>query len=281
MERASAASASFSLTQENASTIAQICLRLDGIPLALELAAARVKMMTVDEIAKRLDDRFRLLKGGSRTTIPRQQTLRSMIDWSYNLLSEQEKILFRRLAVFVGGWTLEAAESVCGGEGGGGLASNQILDLMSQLVNKSLILVETRRVESRYHFLETIRQYALEQLSEAEEASTMRAKHLAYFVKLAEEAEPELYRSDQIVWMNKLDDELDNLRLTLEWAIAADAKSGMRLSVSLALYWDARINPQECEAWLTRLLDQYHTADFTARSGAGISWFNPYESRQI
>ncbi len=224
VERASAASTSFSLTQANASTIAQICLRLDGIPLALELAAARVKMMTVDEIAKRLDDRFRLLKGGARTTIPRQQTLRSMIDWSYNLLSEQEKILFRRLAVFVGGWTLEAAESVCGGEGSGGLESNQILDLLSQLVNKSLVLVETRRAESRYHFLETIRQYALEQLSEAEEASAMRAKHLAYFVKLAEEAEPELYRSDQIVWMNKLDDELDNLRLALEWAIAADAK---------------------------------------------------------
>ncbi len=261
VERASAASASFSLTQANASTIAQICLRLDGIPLALELAAARVKMMTVDEIAKRLDDRFRLLKGGARTTIPRQQTLRSMIDWSYNLLSEQEKILFRRLAVFVGGWTLEAAESVCSGEGGGGLESNQILDLLSQLVNKSLVLVETRRAESRYHFLETIRQYALEQLSEAEEASAMRAKHLAYFVKLAEEAEPELYRSDQIVWMNKLDDELDNLRLALEWAITADTKSGMRLLVSLVLYWNARINPQECDAWLTRLLVQYHAAD--------------------
>jgi predicted ATPase/DNA-binding XRE family transcriptional regulator len=261
VERASAASASFSLTQANASTIAQICLRLDGIPLALELAAARVKMMTVDEIAKRLDDRFRLLKGGARTTIPRQQTLRSMIDWSYNLLSEQEKILFRRLAVFVGGWTLEAAESVCGGEGGGGLESNQILDLLSQLLNKSLVLVETRRAESRYHFLETIRQYALEQLSEAEEASSMRAKHLAYFVKLTEDAEPELYRSDQIFWMNKLDDELDNLRLALEWAIAADAKSGMRLLVSLALYWDARINPQECDAWLSRLLAQYHETD--------------------
>jgi non-specific serine/threonine protein kinase len=218
-------------------------------------------MMTVDEIAKRLDDRFRLLKGGARTAIPRQQTLRSMIDWSYNLLSEQEKILFRRLAVFVGGWTLEAAESVCGGEGSGGLASNQILDLMSQLVNKSLVLVETRRAESRYHFLETIRQYALEQLSESEEASAMRAKHLAYFVELAEVAEPELYRSDQIFWMNKLDDELDNLRLALDWAIAADAKPGMRLLVSLVLYWNARINPQECDAWLTRLLEQVHTVD--------------------
>lgn len=261
VERASAASTSFSLTQANASTIAQICLRLDGIPLALELAAARVKMMTVDEIVKRLNDRFQLLKGGARTTIPRQQTLRSMIDWSYNLLSEQEKILFRRLAVFVGGWTLEAAEAVCGGEGSGGLASNQILDLMSQLVNKSLVLVETRQAESRYHFLETIRQYALEQLSEAKEASSMRANHLAYFMKLAEEAEPELYRSDQIFWMNKLDDELDNLRLALEWAIAADAKPGMRLLVSLVLYWNARINPQECDAWLTRLLVQYHAAD--------------------
>jgi predicted ATPase/DNA-binding XRE family transcriptional regulator len=273
VERASAASTSFSLTQTNASTIAQICLRLDGIPLALELAAARVKMMTVDEIAKRLDDRFRLLKGGARTTIPRQQTLRSMIDWSYNLLSEQEKILFRRLAVFVGGWTLEAAESVCGGEGSAGLASNQILDLMSQLVNKSLALVETRRAESRYHFLETIRQYALEQLSEAEEASAMRAKHLAYFVELAEEAEPELYRSNQIFWMNKLDDELDNLRLTLEWSIAADAKLGLRLLISLALYWDARINPRECDAWLTRLLEQVHTADsLRARALAYHGW---------
>jgi len=261
VERASAASGSFSLSQASASIIAQICLRLDGIPLALELAAARVKMMTVDEIAKRLDDRFRLLKGGARTAIPRQQTLRSMIDWSYNLLSEQEKILFRRLAVFVGGWTLEAAEAVCGGEGGGRLESNQILDLLSQLVNKSLVLVETRRDESRYHFLETIRQYALEQLSEAEEASTMRANHLACFVKLAEEAEPELYRSDQIFWMNKLDDELDNLRLALEWAIVANAKLGLRLLVSLVLYWNARLNPQECDAWLTHLLEHDHAAD--------------------
>jgi len=258
VKRASDASASFSLTRENASTIAQICLRLDGIPLALELAAARVKIMTVEEIAKRLNDRFRLLKGGARTTIQRQQTLRAMIDWSHNLLSESEKILFRRLAVFGGGWTLEAAESVCGGEG---VESNHILDLMSQLVNKSLVLVETRQAESRYRFLETIRQYAHEKLSEAEDASSMRAKHLAYYVKLAEEAEPELYRSNQIFWMRKLDDELDNLRSALEWAVAADAKPGLRLFVSLALYWDARINPQEREAWLTRLLERYHDAD--------------------
>ena len=138
---------------------------MDGIPLAIELAASRVKVLTPEQIAARLDDRFRLLTGGSRTALPRQQTLRATIDWSYSLLSEEEKTLFRRLAVFVGGWTLEAAESVCGEERGG----LDILDLLTRLVDKSLVFVEETSGENRYHRLETIRQYSREKFFETDE----------------------------------------------------------------------------------------------------------------
>ena len=155
LERAATAKPDFVLTKDNASFVAQVCSRLDGIPLAIELAASRVKMLTPEQIAARLDDRFRLLTGGSRTALPRQQTLRATIDWSYSLLSEEEKSLFRRLAVFVGGWTLEATKSVCGEERDG----VDVLDLLTRLVDKSLVFVEETSAENRYHRLETIRQY--------------------------------------------------------------------------------------------------------------------------
>ena len=159
VERAATAKPGFALTKDNASFLAQICYRLDGIPLAMELAASRVKVLSPEQIAARLDDRFRLLTGGSRTALPRQQTLRAMIDWSYSLLSEQEKTLFRRLAVFVGGWTLEAAESVCADVEQDGSLPHDILDLLARLVDKSLIVIEEVIGEIRYHRFETIRQY--------------------------------------------------------------------------------------------------------------------------
>ena len=168
IERATLVQPHFAVTKDNAPAIAQICFRLDGIPLAIELAAARANVLAVDQIAKRLDDRFRLLTGGARTALPRQQTLRALIDWSYNLLSEKERLLFRRLAVFVGGWTLEAEEAVCSGEG---IESDLVLDLLSQLVKKSLVVMAEENGESRYHPLETIRQYAREKLFETDEAA--------------------------------------------------------------------------------------------------------------
>src|SRR6185369_15342189 len=165
LERATTAKPGFALTKENAPSVAQICFRLDGIPLAIELAASRVKVLSPEQIASRLDDRFRLLTGGVRTALPRQQTLRAMIDWSYSLLSEDEKILFRRLAVFVGGWTVEAAEAVCGEERSG----FDVLDLLTRLVDKSLVFTEETTSGIRYHRLETIRQYSREKFFETEE----------------------------------------------------------------------------------------------------------------
>ncbi len=239
IECATLAQSHYQLTNENAPAIAQICSRLDGIPLAIELAAARVKMMTVEQIAKRLDDRFRLLTGGARTALPRQQTLRAMIDWSYNLLSEPEKTLFRRLAVFVGGWTLEAAEAVCGGEG---IESEQILDMLSQLVNKSLVTVENVGDESRYHRLETIRQYAREKLFDSGESETIRDRHLQFFLKSAEDAEPHLRRSDAVEWHDRIEVDHDNFRLALDWTVQSksSAESGLRLAGAVSEFWATR-----------------------------------------
>ena len=177
IERATAAQSRFALTESNARAVAQICQRLDGIPLALELAAARVKVLSVEQIAARLDDRFRLLTGGSRTALPRQQTLRALIDWSYSLLSEQERMLFRRLAVFIGGWTLEAAEAVCASDG---IESDEVLDLLTRLVDKSLVSMEEQAGEARYRRLETIRQYSREKFLEADDVEAVRDRHLAF-----------------------------------------------------------------------------------------------------
>ena len=190
-KRASNAKSGFVLNERNASSVAQICHRLDGIPLAIELAAARIKVLSVDEIAARLDDRFSLLTAGSRTAIPRHQTLRATIDWSHHLLAESERILFRRLSVFASGFTLEASEAVCSQ----GMKQSDTLDLLGRLVDKSLVIVEaaSRIGETRYRLLETIRQYALEKLVEADEASSIRNQHLNFYLSLAERSEPHIY----------------------------------------------------------------------------------------
>ena len=256
IDRASLVSAHFDVDKNNAPFIAQICYRLDGIPLAIELAAARIKMMSVEQISRRLDDRFRLLTGGARTALPRQQTLRALIDWSYDILTENERLLLRRLSVFTGGWTLEAAEDVCAGDG---IDSNDVLDLLTQLINKSLVVVieHSQGRETRYRMLETIRQYAREKMLEAGGSEIIRHRHLAYFVKLAEQAEPELYRSNQVFWMKKLDDEIDNLRMAVEWAIANDVESGLRIATFPWRFWQVRSHFQEAGGWLKQLLEQY------------------------
>ena len=275
IDRALLVSPHFVVDKDNAPFIAQICHRLDGIPLAIELAAARVKMMSVEQISKRLDDRFRLLTGGARTALPRQQTLRALIDWSYDHLSENEQILFRRLSVFMGGWALEAAEEVCSDSDHAKRSVNSdaptdyrllitdILDLLTQLVNKSLVVVvgNSRCGETRYRMLETIRQYAREKLLEVGGGEIIRRQHLAYFVKLAKQAEPELYRSNQVFWLNKLDDELDNIRAAMDWALATDVESGLRLIIVPRLFWEEHGNIQEIGGWLAQLLEQYNNAD--------------------
>src|SRR5215216_1546148 len=194
-ERAGNAKSGFALDERNVFSVAQICRRLDGIPLAIELAAARIKVLSVDEIAARLDDRFSLLTAGSRTAIPRHQTLRATIDWSYDLLTEPERVLLRRLSVFAGGFTLEAAEAVCSQ----GMRRSDILDLLGRLVDKSLVIVEPADAEvseTRYRLLETIRQYALEKLVGIGEASFIRDQHLEFFIKLVEEAEPKTFSGE-------------------------------------------------------------------------------------
>ncbi len=217
-------------------------------------------MLSVEQISKRLDDRFRLLTGGARTALPRQQTLRALIDWSYDILTENERLLLRRLSVFAGGWTLEAAEEVCVGDG---IESYDVLDLLSQLVNKSLVVVieQSQSGETRYRMLETIRQYAREKLLEAGGSEVIRDRHLAYFVKLIEQAEPELYRSNQVFWLNKLEDELDNLRMAVEWSLATNAESGLQIVVHPWRFWNTRAYIQESGEWLAQLLERYDTID--------------------
>ncbi|HET7090226.1 MAG TPA: tetratricopeptide repeat protein, partial [Anaerolineae bacterium] len=262
IERAVAVKPDFSVTDANALAVAQICHRLDGIPLALELAAARARAMTVEHIATRLDDRFRLLTGGSRTALPRHQTLSALIDWSYGLLSEAERALFRRLSVFAGGFTLQATESVCKGEG---IEEDQIFDLLLHLVDKSLVIAGQQNGETRYRMLETIREYAREQLLAAGEEARVRGEHLDFFVRIAEEAEPRLYDAGQVAWMDRLEAEHDNLRAALAWSLGggqAGAETGLRLAGALGHFWFVRGYWSEGREWLERTL---------AKAGSGVS----------
>ena len=260
IDRALLVSPHFVVDKDNAPFIAQICYRLDGIPLAIELAAARVKVLSIEQISKRLDDRFRLLTGGERTALPRQQTLRALIDWSYDLLSENERLLLHRLSVFAGGWTLEAAEEVCAGEG---IESYDVLDLLTQLINKSLVdvLGKSSRAEPRYRMLETIRQYAREKLLDGPDSAVLRDRHLTYFVKLVEQAEPELYRSNQHSWLNRLQNEIDNLRTALEWSLATDVESGLQIASLPWRFWQGYGYLQELGTWLRQLLERHDTVN--------------------
>jgi non-specific serine/threonine protein kinase len=252
VERAQAALPDFRLTDDNAPAVAEICRRLDGIPLALELAAARVGTLTVDLIAQRLGDRFRLLTGGSRTVLPRHRRLSALLDWSHDLLSLPERLLFRRLAVFAGGWTLEAAEAVGAGDG---VEPESVLDLLAQLVDKSLVLPEAGADGvGRYRLLETVREYARERL-EAGEAAAVRRRHAAHYLALAERAGPELRGPTQMAWLPRLDAEHDNLRAALRWALQRDEiETGLRLSGALDYLWAFRGRFAEGRAWLEAFL---------------------------
>jgi non-specific serine/threonine protein kinase len=252
-DRALLARSDFQLTEQNASTLASICYRLDGIPLAIELAAARVRSLSLKEINSKLDQRFRLLTGGSRVALPRQQTLRSLIDWSYDLLQEPERLLLQRLSAFAGGWILEAAEQVCAGDD---VVDREVLDLLTSLCDKSLVVVEQNDGRSRYRLLESVRQYGRERLLERGGGDAVRDRHLAYFLNLAEEAEPKLTGADQAVWLQRLDEEHDNLRSALTWSSATggDATSGLRLAGALWWFWYARGYFGEGRGWLSRLL---------------------------
>jgi non-specific serine/threonine protein kinase len=235
VERAQLSAPKFSLADDTAEAVAEICRRLDGIPLAIELAAARVKILSVEEIRARLHDRFRLLTGGSRTALGRQQTLLTTIQWSYDHLAPDQRQLLRRLSVFVGGWTLGGAVRVAGEQ----LDEYAVLDLLARLVDQSL--VTTHRAEegtTRYSMLETVRQYAHERLNEAGEGEATRNRHLEFYVALAEEAEPELLGREQSAWFTRLDPELENFLAAHVWCDRAEelAELGLRLGFSLKVY---------------------------------------------
>jgi predicted ATPase/class 3 adenylate cyclase len=247
IDRATSVLPTFIVTNDNVRALAQVCSRLDGIPLAIELAAAKVRALSAEQIAKRLDDRFRLLTGGSRTALERHQTLRAAIDWSYNLLSPAEQIFFRRLAIFVGGWTLEAAEFVCADES---LQVDNVLNLLEQLINKSLIVKEETQNETRYHMLETMRQYANENLVESGESDSLRDRHLEYFLNLAETAEPHLIRPEQLKWLARLDVDYENLRAALEWSLSKESpEPSLRLCAALGTFWVIRCYWMEGSKW--------------------------------
>jgi predicted ATPase/class 3 adenylate cyclase len=257
-DRASARAPGFALDGGSAAAVSQICRRLEGIPLAIELAAARVNVLTPSQIAARLDDQFRLLTGGDRAALPRQRTLRATVEWSHGLLTSTEQMLLRRLAVFAGGWTLDAAEAVCAREAEDDtLRAREVLDLLGRLVARSLVVVEEQDGAARYRLLEPIRQYATERLFDAGEAADIRSRHLQEFAALTLEAEPELTGADQAAWLTRLAAEADNLRAAMEWSASHPAGGELLLSMATSLwrFWLVRGHWAEGRAWLARALD--------------------------
>jgi predicted ATPase/class 3 adenylate cyclase len=265
--RAAAGRPGFAVNAPNAQIVGQICRRLDGIPLAIELAAALVRVLSVEQIAARLDDRFQLLTRGSRTALPHHQTLAATMDWSYQLLSETERALLRRLSVFAGGWTLDAAEAICAHDG---LGTAGMPALHAQLAAKSLLIVEDQDGETRYRLLETIREYAQDRLVEAGEAAAMRARHRDWYLALAERAQPDLRGPGQGLWLERLETEHDNFRSALEWSATDEGGTdeGLRLAGALRVLWHVHGHFTEGRGWLQTMLARSPDAPAAARADA-------------
>jgi non-specific serine/threonine protein kinase len=269
VERARLQRPDLTLSPGDTEAVADICRRLDGIPLAIELAAARVSALSVAQIADRLHDRFRLLTAGSRTALPRHQTLRAVMDWSYDPLTAPERTLLCRLSVFAGGLSLEAAEAVCGEKDGSALPrpaaresslqplpNSEVLDLLTRLVDKSLVGAEHGGVV-RFRMLETVRRYAAEKLDESGEATAVRERHVSWCLALAEAAEAKMYGPHEAEWLSRLEDEHDNLRAALAESLEGDERlreAGLRLAGALGRFWDLGGHVSEGRRWLTRLL---------------------------
>jgi predicted ATPase/Tfp pilus assembly protein PilF len=252
VDRARSVTSTFAITAGTALPLAKLCVQLEGIPLAIELAASRTKVLSIEQIAARLNDRLKLLTGGSRTALPRQQTLVAAIDWSYNLLTDSEKNLFRRLSVFSGGWTLEAAETVGAGEG---VDQENVLELLSGLVNKSLVLVEEREGHQRYRFMVTLLEYAQQRLMQTEEDVAIHRAHAAFFTHLALEGESKLMTTEQRVWLERLTAEHDNIRAALTWTSKNDPELGLRLAGALGRFWYLQGYWDEGRRWLAEILE--------------------------
>lgn len=271
-DRARLSASDFSLTESNSPVVAEICRRLDGIPLAIELAAARVNALSIEQIAARLHESFKLLTSGGRTKLARQQTLQASIEWSWNLISDPERVLLRRLSVFARGWTLEAAESICSDED---IEPQQVLDLLTQLVLKSLVVADQEAGrERRYYLLEMIRQYAHEKLVQSGEEDRVKALHLKYFLGLSEKIESGLIGPEQSTWFARLTDERHNLRGALTFASQNNVESGLYLAGRLYRFWES-FNMQEGAHWLAALLanpESHHYPHARARALCAYGW---------
>jgi len=263
MERAQAVQSDFAITEENAAAIAVMCHQLDGLPLAIELAAGRSKLFPPQALLPRLRNRLKLLVGGARDLPSRQQTLRGTIVWSYDLLEEPEKRLFGRLAVFVGGCTLETASAVCNADQD---LRVDILDGMTSLVDKSLLKQESQASgEPRLLILETIREYALERLAASGEAEAIGRRHATFFLQQALEADPKLRSAEQSTWYNRLETDHDNLRAALRWTLERqEAEMGLQLAGALFSFWRLRNHLREGRSWLAQVLAQPGTQARTA-----------------
>jgi len=235
-DRASLVNRSFRLTDENAPTVAEICRRLDGIPLAIELAAARVKALSVSSLAQHLNDRFKLLTGGSRSALPRQKTLTALIDWSYDLLTPQERVLFNRVAIFAGTFTLEAAAAVCSGDD---IEQGDVFDLVISLADKSLVVADTSGDQGSYRVLESTRQYALDKLTASGERERFARRHAEYFLEIAQAAAKSFGSMPLSEWLVGLGQEMENFRAALEWTLSRqqDPTLGGAIAAALAMFW--------------------------------------------
>jgi len=253
LERAQAVKPEFQMTPENARAVASICVRLDGLPLAIELAATWVKVLAVKQIAARLSDASRLLKGSDRTALPHQRSLQATIEWSYHLLSEQARTLFCRLCSFAGGCTLESAEAVCAGEG---IEEGEVLELLSHLIDQSLVhMQEERSGDARYRLLEVIRQFGREKLEIKGEAIVLSRRHRDWYLGLAEQAEQELTGNHQGAWLDRLEAERENVRAALGWSLEQqEGEEAARIGVSLWPFWILRGYVSEGREWLERTL---------------------------
>jgi predicted ATPase/DNA-binding CsgD family transcriptional regulator len=276
-ERAAFSEPGFTLTKENAAGVVRICWLLDGIPLAIEFAAAQVKALSVQQIAARLDERFRLLAGPRRTALLHHQSLRAALDWSYDLLSQKERAVFRRLSVFAGGWGLEAAEAVCPGREVNG---NEILHLLTQLVDKSLVIAETSSDEARYRMLETTRQYAQARLLESGEEAETRTRHCNWYLELAERAEQWIRGPEETAWLNRMEAEHDNLRAALGWSAAGgqDGETALRLATAVLPLWESHTHWSEgrerLEAVLAGTRDKSRVRPKALYGAAILAWYH-------
>ena len=270
VERAHYRNPSFELSVRNGEAVSQVCRHLEGIPLAIELAAARMGVLSVEQLASKLEDSLKLLTGGGRTAEPRQRSLRATLEWSHELLDEHEQVLFRKLSVFAGEWSLEAAEEVCSAEG---IEESEVFDLLSELVDKSLVMAdagaEQEEGASRFRMLEPIRQYARERLEESGEADAVRNRHAAWLLALAERAGPELRGARQVTWLKRLETERDNVRGAMRWLLGkGESQTAARIGWALWLFWWMHGHFTEGRRWMEEALAKEDALPASARAKA-------------